>query len=121
MNDNQQLEHFAVQTLALLAFNEWNADLFKQIEDVAQGQEFYIEEKSEIRKLCTHYEIDSSNYGDTAPTVMVGRRENVDREQFEGAFQTLHDARTADDTENILTAQEHLIELLSNAAGIVVK
>lgn len=121
MNDNQQLEHFAVQTLALLAFNEWNANLFQQIVDAAEGQELDIEEKSKIRKLCTNYEIDSSNYGDTAPTVMIGPRETVTREQLEEAFQDLHDARTAEHTDNILTEQERLIELLSNAAGILVK
>lgn len=121
MNDNQQLEHFAVQTLALLAFNVWNANLFQQIVDAAEGQELYIEEKSEIRKLCTHYDIDSSNYGDTAPTVMIGRRETVTRERLEEAFQDLHDARTAEHTDNILTEQERLIKLLSNAAGILIK
>ena len=124
-NNNQQLEYFAVQTLALLAFTkDWNADLFQQITDMAEGQELFIEEKSEIRKLCAAYELNPADYGDEAPSVMKFGDQKLTVEQMsriEEAYNDVHDAHVEDNTEHILTNQERLIELLASAAGIVVK
>lgn len=123
MNINKlERELFAVEVLALLAFTpNWDADLFDQINDHAVKRNQYIEDTQDIRTLCQNYELDSCDYGDTAPTLTFEHPRHTDETAITQAFNDWHDAKVSENPVKETNASEALIETLARAAGIRIK
>ena len=128
MPSTDKFTRFGITVAGLLAFREWDADLWQAIAETATryGIPHDFIQRPEIRDAARRHGVDPADFGDEIPDVhFTGRLDADAANRVTRARHALHDAHLADvieaNEDALNEAQIELIDALEAYAGIRVR
>lgn len=120
-NQTDDLANVALKVIAILAFNEWDSTTYADIADAIANQDIDLDDKEEIRALCSRHGVETSDHGDNAPAVSFGHTPQIDQNVISAAVRRLHDATKSGHADDEQKASAGLNALLAQAVGMRLK